>query len=298
VINIKNAEENYQAFICYETTTALSFARNLKTGLEKLNCNAFVAADDIPPGSDQQNYRYSVIQKAPKFILIMTFLGLTSEEVKNETNEALKHNKDLIPCIHANVKPDDFKSVFPEAGKKQWIRFKDESDLANQVTSSIRNNSLMQKKINLDGQNCIQVYLKNNLVIEPEWSLKKISNDNNIGHIIFKLKNLSDKRIFIYGYKMLRVSPNGLKDVYYNTRICDEKDFNKWVSDLHLNIILYKNDEHIFHWDDVSIMDVYGINKIGKWLAEVRVAYIEEGSDDLLYSIGTAEIEFEQSKSF
>jgi hypothetical protein len=288
-----NTGKKYQAFICYETTTALGFARNLKTGLKKLNCNAFVAAEDIPFGSDEKNYRYSVIQEAPKFILIMTVLGLDSEEVKNETNEALKYDKDLIPCIHANVEADDFKRAFPEVGKKQRICFKDESDLANQVTSSIRNNNLIQRKINLDEQNCIQRCLKNNLFIKPEWSLKKISNDNNIGHIIFKLKNLSDKRIFIYGYKMLRVSPNGLKDVYYNTRICDEKDFNIWVSDPHLNIILYKNDEHIFHWDDVSIMDVYGINKIGKWLAEVQVAYIEEGSDDLLYSIGTAEIEFE-----
>ncbi len=52
---------------------------------------------------------------------------------------------------------------------------------------------------------------------------------------------------------MFRVSPRGLKDVYYNTRIWHEGDFNKWVSDEHFNIILYKNDEHTFHWDDVNI---------------------------------------------
>ena len=40
-------------------------------------------------------------------------------------------------------------------------------------------------------------------------------------------------------------------------------------------------------------MNVYGINEIGKWLAEVRIAYIEEGCNDLFYTIGTAEIEFE-----
>ena len=83
------------------------------------------------------------------------------------------------------------------------------------------------------------------------------------------------------------------KDVYYYKRICDEQNFNRWVSDLHFKVILYKNDEHIFNWDDVNIMNVYGINEIGKWLAEVRIAYIEEGCNDLFYTIGTAEIEFE-----
>jgi len=55
---------------------------------------------------------------------------------------------------------------------------------------------------------------------------------------------------------------------------------------------LHKNDEHVFHWDDVNIIETYGINEIGKWLTEVQVAYIQEGSKDIFYSIGTTEIEY------
>jgi len=293
VISIKNLRENYDAFICYETTTAQDFAKNLKNSLKKLNCNAFVAAEDIPPGVDERDYRYSVIRNASKFILIMTVLGLESEEVINETKEALICKKEMIPCIYAKVNHNDFKRTFPEVGKKQWIEFQNGSDLANMVTSYIRDSSLLQKKINLERRNFIRASLGTSLTVEPEWSLKKISQYNNIGHIVFKLKNLSDKRIFIYGYNMFRVSPSGEKDVYYYKRICDEQNFNRWVSDLHFKVILYKNDEHIFNWDDVNIMNVYGINEIGKWLAEVRIAYIEEGCNDLFYTIGTAEIEFE-----
>ena len=30
------------------------------------------------------------------------------------------------------------------------------------------------------------------------------------------------------------------KDVYYYKRICDEQNFNRWVSDLHFKVILLK----------------------------------------------------------
>jgi hypothetical protein len=293
VINIKNLRGNYDVFICYETTTALDFAKNLKMSLKKLNMHAFVAKEDIPPGIDEREYRYSVIRDASKFILIMTVLGLESEEMQNETKEALNYEKDLIPCIHEDVDQNELKRTFPEVGKKQWIEFQNGSELANKVTSSIRDSSLLEEKINLERRNSIRESLGSSLAIEPEWSLKKISQYNNIGHIVFKLKNLSCKRIFIYGYKIFRVSPNGETDVYYYKKISDAQNFNRWVSDQHFKMILYKNDEHIFHWDDVNIMDVYGINKIGKWLTEVQIVYIEEGCNDHFYSIGTAEIEFE-----
>lgn len=288
VINITNLRENYDVFICYETTTALDFAKNLKMSLKKLNCHAFVAAEDIPLGSDERDYRYSVIENASKFILIMTVLGLESEEVKNETKEALNLEKDLIPCIYADVNQNAFKRAFPEVGKKQWIEFQNGSDLANKVTSSIRDSSLLQETKNPERRNFVRPSLGTSLTVKPEWSLKKISQYKNIGHIVFKLKNLSDKRIFIYGYNIFRVSPSGEKDVYYYKKICEERYFNRWISDPHFKIILYKNDEHIFNWDDVNIKDVYGINEIGKWLTEVRIAYIEEGCNDLFYSIGTA----------
>jgi hypothetical protein len=52
-----------------------------------------------------------------------------------------------------------------------------------------------------------------------------------------------------------------------------------------------KNDEHVFHWDDVDIIETYGINESGKWKTEVQIAYLEEGLNSLLYSVGYTELE-------
>ncbi|NLM66354.1 MAG: TIR domain-containing protein [Enterococcus sp.] len=95
----KSTGEAFQVFICYETTTALSFAKNLKESLAKQKYTAFVAAEDTPVGVNHRDYRYSIIRGAPIFILIMTVVGLNSDEVHNEINEAIKYKKQIIPVL-------------------------------------------------------------------------------------------------------------------------------------------------------------------------------------------------------
>ena len=92
---------------------------------------------------------------------------------------------------------------------------------------------------------------------------------------------------------MFRITPNGDKDLFYFKRICAASDFHRWVADAHTNIILWNEDSHIFHWNDVDIPLVYGVNEPGKWSTEVKIAYIEEGENEMKFAKGETEISFE-----
>ncbi len=286
--------KEFHAFICYEHTTAQDLAENLKTSLKKMDYNAFVAFIDMKGIiSNEEEYRYSIIKHTKYFILIITKLLIhNSPASKSEIEVALNFKKDIIPCVSCLVDNSEFKCTFPDIYKMQWRRFKNASQLAENVTSLIIDENLKEEGIRMKDNILAKEIHRYDLSVTPEWSLNRVTKGNNTGHIIFRLKNSSDKRLIIHGYRMFRIKPNGIKDVYYNSSICDADDFKKWVSDTHFRIILHKNDEHVFHWDDVNIIETYGINEIGKWHTEVQVAYIIEGSEDLYFSIGTADIEY------
>jgi hypothetical protein len=288
------SSKTFQVFICHESTTGHDFALNLKTSLEKMNYSSFVAPDDMKGAiSDEREYRYKVLRESEYFIIIVTkLLLINSPEAKSEIEEALKLKKHIIPCINNLVDLKQFECVLPNVSKMQCSFFKNDSELANNVTNKITDMNLKNEETKMHENVIAEELFKEDLLIKPAWSLKKVARRKNKGHIIFRLKNLSEKTIIIYGYRIFRIKPDGLKDVYYYSSVCDATNFKKWVSDPHTKIILHKNDEHVFHWDDVNIMEVYGINEIGKWLTEVQVAYIQEGSKNIYYSIGTTEIEF------
>jgi hypothetical protein len=65
-------------------------------------------------------------------------VGLESPEVRDEIKRALELKKDVIPCLNNNVKETDIKTKLPEIGNKQWIPFVDKYDLADKVTSHIK----------------------------------------------------------------------------------------------------------------------------------------------------------------
>ena len=59
------------AFISYETTTGLSYARNLKIALEKMGKSAFVADEDIPKGIKPNPDIDEAIKNCNYFIVII-----------------------------------------------------------------------------------------------------------------------------------------------------------------------------------------------------------------------------------
>ena len=87
---------------------------------------------------------------------------------------------------------------------------------------------------------------------------------------------------------IFEITPEGEKDFYYNRRIFPAEELKGWLSDPHVKIILWDNDEHIFHWNDVAIAKTYGINRKGVWGTEVQIAYVELGTQALAYAVGRA----------
>ena len=139
----------------------------------------------------------------------------------------------------------------------------------------------------------IPMQTDNGLFVEPKWSIKKISDENKIGHIIFGVKNTSGKKVVIYGYRMFRISPNNHKDLFYFRKISDANEIKGWNTSSQFRMILSENDERSYHWNDVDIPKTYGLKEKGRWGTEVQIAYIEQGTNNILYSIGRTFIEVE-----
>ena len=128
------------------------------------------------------------------------------------------------------------------------------------------------------------------LTVIPRWSLPRLGPDNRTGHIIFDITNNTGTTVLLFGYRMFRISPDGIKDVYYNTLVCQADDFKHWNTSPVFRLILMDRDEHVYNWGEVDIATTYGLNKPGRWQTEVQIAYLEEGSRQLLVSSGKTQL--------
>jgi len=288
------SNENCWAFICYETTTGVKFADNLQKSLKKINVNTFIAKNDLIEGDrDEMKTRDSILRSCPVFIFIVTTVSLHSDEVLREVNESLNYGKYIIVCLHNSTSVTSFKEKFPKLANVQRIYFEDECELANRITSNHpQYNKIIQLNQKDDTDLKANLEYDTGLIVAPIWSLKKISNNDRRGHVIFYLKNKTGTDINLCGYRMIRISPNGERDIYYNGYACAESDFKKWVSGLHFELPLRNYDDNTIHWDDVDIIKTYGINKPGLWKTEIQIAYLENGSSDISFSKGETELEY------
>jgi len=125
-----------EVFICYETTTGLGYAKNLKEALGKMDRSAFVANEDIKKGEAGQKVIDETIKECEYFIAIITFPALGSEEVKREINLAQSFDRTIIPCKEKEVYAS-WLSKLPIISGLQRIEFKNEDELANRVISEI-----------------------------------------------------------------------------------------------------------------------------------------------------------------
>jgi len=124
------------AFICYETTTGLGYAKHLKEALRKMGKTAFVAEEDINRGERWQEIIDEAIRECKYFIVIITFPALKSEEVEREINLAQSFNRSIIPCKEGQVYRS-WLSYLPIINELQQIEFEDKDELANKVLSEI-----------------------------------------------------------------------------------------------------------------------------------------------------------------
>ncbi|MDP2365234.1 MAG: TIR domain-containing protein [Ignavibacteria bacterium] len=286
----------YDVFICYETHTALHYATNLKDALTKLKYNAFVAATQnaIPLGVDEASFRFQILSESNYFLLIFVNLSFESAEVKREIDHAIKEKKEIILCIDSAINLDRFKIQFPSLSTLERIQgFNSASELAKLVIDHFTSLKLQKKIQGKILEHSLTKPESRGLLVEPAWSVKRISENHTSGFLSFKTKNNSGKKIILYGYKIFRTNPQGLTDFFYNGILVSKQDYIDWISDPHFHIILWANDEHIFNWNEVNIVETYGINSEGIWGTELQIAYLVDGvENELFYSTGQTEIEY------
>lgn len=125
-----------EIFVCYETTTGLSYAIYLKEALRRMGKSAFVADEDIKKGEAWQEVIDKAIEQCKYFVVIITFPALESKEVKGEINFAQSFDRTIIPCKKKEVYTSRL-SKLPIISGLQRIEFKNEDELANMVISEI-----------------------------------------------------------------------------------------------------------------------------------------------------------------
>lgn len=129
--------ENVFIFVCYETTTGLSYAKHLREALSRMkNMSAFVAKEDIKEGEPPQETIDDAINGCNYLLVIITFPALNSEEVERELTLAQSLNKVIMPCKEKNV-DRSWLSELPVISKIQQIDFENKYELANKVIHAI-----------------------------------------------------------------------------------------------------------------------------------------------------------------
>ncbi len=133
------SESVKEVFICYETTTGLDYAKHVKESLKKINQSAFVAPEDIGKGEPWRKAIDGTIEACKYFVVIITDLSISSEEVKRELELAsslpsLKGN--IIPCKEKSVDRSRL-SKLPTIHEFQQIDFESKEELARKLISEL-----------------------------------------------------------------------------------------------------------------------------------------------------------------
>lgn len=160
-----------KVFICYETTTGLSYAKHLKLSLEKMKMPSFVAAIDLKAGDTNEDViRENAIKECKYFVVVVTLSALESEEVKKEISMAGKYNKKIIPCKHKTV-VRALLSKLPIIieSKLQQIDFEDKEELANYVISEISKIEKSSETIESESVSTTENHIRDRTYIEQNY---------------------------------------------------------------------------------------------------------------------------------
>jgi len=131
-------KQRFDVFICYETTTALDLARNLKESLKRCGIKAFVANIDIKKGETWEHSRDEALKECEHFVAIITNVALVSDEVEKEINYAINANKNVVPCVEDGVSIELLRMKFPRLLDYQGvIGFKTSEELNRSVTNAL-----------------------------------------------------------------------------------------------------------------------------------------------------------------
>lgn len=126
----------YNVFICYESGTGTSYAKNLYKSLKSDGSKPFLASSDLLTNHVWRIKIDSALEESPIFIVIFTSGVYTSDEVLRECKKAEELSKDFIICRWHTIEVSDTEikiSGVKKLSDYQQIDFEDKYDLANKV---------------------------------------------------------------------------------------------------------------------------------------------------------------------
>ena len=258
-MNIKEMAHEIEVFICYETTTGLSYAKHLKQSLKKMKRVSFVASEDLKAGELEQDVRENAIEKCRYFVVIVTSLALESEEVIKEIGLAQRYDKEILSCKHKNVDRSSM-SELSTIGKLQHIDFEAQEELANNVIDEIlkieklHTRNLDRKQTFDESRTPIKSFDK---LAEMQFEVRDIIYEGNITpYIEFESNKGHEHECTLYS----RVYNNFSERAYYL-----ETNFNNVTINKLKDIILtyYNTFINYQHYDSAFSITQSGLNWIG-----------------------------------
>jgi hypothetical protein len=104
-----------------------AFVRALYEALNQLNRDAWVDWRDIAPAVEWEKTIYEGIERAKKFVYVISPDSVASKYCDDEVNHAIRHHKPLIPILCREV---DLSTVRKELTVHQLISFCGEDDFS------------------------------------------------------------------------------------------------------------------------------------------------------------------------
>src|ERR671933_127347 len=109
------------AFISYSRRDK-DFVKNLYEAFVKLNRNVWVDWKNIPLTADWRKEISEGILAADNFIFVISPDSIASQECGVEIEQAISHNKRLVPILYRNVDPKD---THPSLAAINWTFFRE-----------------------------------------------------------------------------------------------------------------------------------------------------------------------------
>jgi WD40 repeat protein len=110
------------------------FVRKFHDALAKLNREAWIDWEDIPPTAEWLNEIYAGIEGTDNFVFVISPESISSATCQKEIAHASANNKRLIPILHRAVPDHDVPEVL---GKINWIFFREADNFESAFASLI-----------------------------------------------------------------------------------------------------------------------------------------------------------------
>lgn len=260
-IEIKEMDHEKKIFICYETTTGLSFAKHLKVSLKKLKMPSFVAAEDLKAGDTHEDViREKEIKECKYFVVVITISALESEEVKKEIRMAGKYSKKIIPCKHKKIERG-LLSKLPIIieSKLQQIDFEDREELANCVISEIHkieNPEAIEPESDYHGERWVEtrrIRMKHSVKLKDDFFKSWLSKIGEYNDEYCKIDAQYSKEIDIM-VPLKPKEPDNLQ--FYNEATSHMKNYEQLLKDWEnqKQITLKLNEELATIFEEIRVL--------------------------------------------